>query len=328
MRILILLFLAIPLGLETATGYTYLDLIEGLPRFSEEVDAVLDPPRRPVCPGSRAVDDNEFLHILPDILKGNPLSIPTPDERGRYPETFYEQLKNAARPLQNNLNACLGRLEGLYEEHSVWKDLTRPQRARATLAIIRQEVRRLRNANKLYTKKEEIDRLLKDNKPLPPLIDEDTMACIAWKENKSYYPEAVNYSFCEPWNPKFNNPYSLAHGLGQITSKTFRDLHEGGHFYDYLPEYNDDRKIRLQRFYAINNRPVLQIRIAILTLNEKRGWSGSLDNAILNYNSKPCYPKFINYCKACLRRARSGGENSESQLIDCMLREEPKCSDL
>ncbi len=273
----------------------------------EEASVSLDSPGRPYCPGSSPVADNEFLEILPDLIRERPFSTPSPDERGNYPETFYEQLRNAARPLQKNLSACRNKLADLYNEHSIWRGLTRPQRAKATLAIIRQELFRLHQAEKIH-----------------PSIDEGTMTCIAWKENKQYYPETVNETFCRPWSKKWNRPKSAAHGLGQSTSGTFHDLHERGHFKDFLPEYDSNSKIRKQNFYSINQRPVLQIKIFAHTLNEKRRISKSLDGAIGKYdNSDSCYVKKINYCKACLQQARSG-----DQRTDCILREEPECKEL
>ena len=138
-------------------------------QFHEEVNVSLDPPARADCPGCHPPEGHdEFLEILPDLIRERPFSIPSPDESGNYPETFYEQLRNAARPLQNNLSACLSRLEDLYNEHSIWKGLTRPQRATATLAIIRREFDHLRQSDKIHSS-----------------IDEDSMVCIAWKEKQA-----------------------------------------------------------------------------------------------------------------------------------------------
>ena len=80
--------------------------------------------------------------------------------------------------------------------------------------------------------------------------------------------------------------------MGQITSGTFYDLHDRKRYKDFLPEYDDNSKIKKQRFYAINNRPVLQIKILAHTLNEKRRISNSLEEAIGKYDdSDICYIK-------------------------------------
>ena len=234
--------------------------------------------------------DADFLYTL-HYMEERPFSLPTPDEQGRYPVTFYQQLREVADRHRHDRAACLNELNKLYNEYSIWKDLHYKQKATMVLAIIRREIDNLRQSGEAQA-----------------TLNEDTMACTMRQENPSLIPEKVNFTFCEPERNEYGRPLSAAYGLGQITFGTFYRYHRGGHFDEFLPQYESDRDIRRQTFYAINDRPVLQIRMSTIIMNELLK-ENSTESAIDKYSNygKSQY-RSMRSCRACFKREKEHGD--------------------
>ena len=254
------------------------------------LDQGLSPGQGSGCP-SCFYDSTDFLQTLHRIEE-RPFSLPTPDEQGRYPRTFYQQLREVADRHRHDTSSCLNELNKLYAEHSVWKDFHYTQKATMVLAIIRREIARLRQSNQAQA-----------------TLNEDTMACIVRKENPFLIPEKVNFTFCEPERNKHGRPLSAAFGLGQITSGTLYGYHQKGFFDEFLPQYVNKRNIKRQIFYAINNKPVLQIRMSTIIMNELLK-ENSLEEAIDKYDNygKSQYMKDFRSCRACFQKQKENGD--------------------
>ena len=189
---------------------------------------------------------------------------------------------------RHDRSVCLNELNKLYAEHSVWKDFHYTQKATMVLAIIRREIASLRQSGQAQV-----------------ALDEDTVACTVRQENHFLIPEKVNFTFCESKRNQYGRPLSAAHGLGQITSGTFYRYHREGHFDDFLPQYVNDRDMRRQTFYAINNKPVLQIRMSTIIINELLK-ENSLENAIDKYSNYGKSQRMdMRSCQACFQKQKA-----------------------
>ena len=104
-------------------------------------------------------------------------------------------------------SSCRRSLKDWYRENSVWKDLSKEGRAYRVMNLIEEKLALLRREGILHGE-----------------LDEGMVACMVRQEaggSVEYYPEAVNYTFCERDRNRHGSPISSAHGLGQMTSTTF-----------------------------------------------------------------------------------------------------------
>ncbi len=263
-------------------------------RIAEEISVSVNPPS--CCPLDVPEDERPSIDDLlrPQYLQIEAFAIPAPDESsGNYLKSFYEKLRETADRHRGNRRRCTNRLNQLYREHSVWKDLNHSQRATLVLAIIRREIHRLRERDDAHS-----------------ALAEAPLACIVKRENPEFVPEKVNYSFCQSYRNKYGRPRSAAHGLGQITSSTFYGYHQLGIFGEPLPEYIEDEKFKSQNFYALGSRPVLQIRLLALHMNALLKSEESLEAAIGEYDRdlQGPYLKDVRSCMGCMQEHESSDQ--------------------
>ena len=276
-------------------------------RISEEVNVVLDSLARPNCPEPvvsesppPSLSASPRIPLSQSINSAYYVDEPLSDPQDISDQTQYERIRTQTYrdARESGPKTCRANLRKWYRENSVWKDLSKYNRALNVLALANQNIGMLRQKN-----------------ALSPGLTPSVLACIVRNESSSFYPESVNYTFCNPRRNKYGSPFSSAHGLGQCTSTRFRDLRRRGIINE--PPYSNDKDVERHYFLEMNSRPGMQIKMMALDFNHmlKRK---NLTSAVAEYDQDrhSSYLKKFRQCQQCFVRHRT----SRAQIEECMLK--------
>jgi hypothetical protein len=234
----------------------------------------------------------------------------------------FGRLRKAARSTfaANGRNACNAALRSGYNNTKpkpIWGDLSLAKRAERikfhaeyTLNKIKEQSNASASGNK--------NRDTNNPHYIHPLINKSVGICIPFIEVRgTLNPHAMNYTFCQA------NNSSTAHGLGQQTRTTFRNLRNfnrganGG----LLPltvakEYNNLKTDEI--FHLLNNDVTLQMEVMYrymnyeLKRNDNKGLSDEqrLINAVAAYDqdNQSNYVRKFRQCHRCVQTLPADGD--------------------
>jgi hypothetical protein len=210
----------------------------------------------------------------------------------------FRVLKSAVKEMSGK--SCFAELSRLYgsrignpPQEPLWAELREPERAERILAHARRTDRLLR-AGKAAVRSE---------------ITPELAACVAFQETRgNMTPHRANYTFC---NPEGKGKYlSTAHGLGQMTRTTLREMRQSGKLaLTTVKGYENLTSDEL--FEALNDDVPLQMEVLFRTLEEKARIaarspsSGNLtEDLVFRYDTDRAdqyIPNVVRICAPCLK---------------------------
>ncbi len=256
------------------------------------------------------------IHTCPlgkSALEARPLEVNAWDRWPRVPPdppllrkpaglTQYEQIR--ARALKDarthGPRTCRKNLRDWYKENSVWKNLPKYDRALNVWSLSHQAVDLIRRGR---------------NTDLNPKLTYSALACIVKNESDSFYPESVNYTFCDRERNRWGTPVSSAHGLGQTTSTAFYDLRERKILKP--PPYSNDKTVERNYFLQMNRRPRMQMQTMARHLNHLLK-NKTLEQAVAAYDQdqQSGYLRKFRQCRECFGRHTT----TRDEIEQCMLK--------
>ena len=173
-----------------------------------------------------------------------------------------------------------------------------------------------RASNVLAIADENIGLLNLQNK-LSPGLNSSVLACIVRNESNTFYPESINYTFCDEdrskrYHPK---PRSTAHGLGQCTQGRFNDLRQRGIIDE--PPLSNDKDVERHYFLEMNSRPGMQMKIMAQDFNHMLE-TKDLMSAVAKYDQdrQSRYLCKFRLCQQCFSRYSTRRQKVEQCLLD------------
>ncbi len=261
-------------------------------RSPAEASSLPSPPPVPEQQGSLALD-NSSLDTLRNMFKDN--NCPNRPKSENKPKEWCE--------------SCAVAVREWYENNSIWKGTTREERAKRIVNLIGEKIAQLKTDPTTQVHSD---------------LKEGLIACIVKTEvagsakgrvgtaGEGFYPETVNYTFCEG-NNRWNNgrPRSAALGLGQMTLGLFRGLQKNDimTFHETGPITKGPRSVVLHE--SLPTRPDLQIEATVRYMNHllfgneplkpcagRPGLTQQWEKAVVTYDQGSC-SKYIDNVRAC-----------------------------
>lgn len=225
-------------------------------------------------------------------------------------EDNYRMLAQTAREAfaRGGESACRAALRDAYERiqpEPIWSGLSLEERSKEIF----------RHANHTYEKLVEQGsngRSVNDPNEFHSDLSPAVAVCIAFIETRgTLNPHALNYTFCQ------SNNTSTAHGLGQMTRRTFRNMRGQGGRPNLLPltvasEY--DNLETDQIFGLINNDVTLQMEVLLRYANYEIKRLGDLMRGVQQYDQDHAsnYMRRFRNCHACVNQL-----TDESGVYQC-----------
>lgn len=180
-------------------------------------------------------------------------------------DDIYGRLRTIARETYQNTpgsasakqSACRRALDRAYESISpqpIWADLNLEQRANEVRNVANYTLAKINETGTEGTTRS-------DPNQIHSLLTPGVGTCIAYIETRgTLNPHAMNYTFCQA------NNNSTAHGLGQMTRRTFRGLRDQNLLpITVSPQYNDLDRDAL--FHKLNSDTILQMEVLFRYMN-------------------------------------------------------------
>ncbi len=180
-------------------------------------------------------------------------------------EDVYGRLWKIARETYNNTSgsasakesACRRALDQAYKTISpkpLWGDMNLEQKANEVRNVANYTLAKIKESGAEGTNK-------RDAKQIHPLLTQGVGTCISYIETRgTLNPHAMNYTFCK------SNNNSTAHGLGQMTRRTFRGLRDQNMLpITVAPQYESLDKDAL--FHKLNTDTILQMEVLLRYMN-------------------------------------------------------------
>lgn len=225
-------------------------------------------------------------------------------------EDIYGMLAQTARDAfaSGGERACRSALASAYERiqpKPIWQDLSLEERSKEIF----------RHANHTYQKLTEQGQSgssVNDPNQLHSDLSPAVAVCIAFIETRgTLNPHAMNYTFCQ------NNNTSTAHGLGQMTRRTFRNMRGAGGRPNLLPLTVANQYDNLdtdQIFSLLNNDVTLQMEVLLRYVNYEIKRSGDLMTGVQAYDQDQAsnYMRKFRQCHSCVNEL-----SNESGVYQC-----------
>lgn len=205
-------------------------------------------------------------------------------------------------------SACRAALNRAYDEtepEPIWKDLSIEERAKEIY----------KNAEHVMHKISQEDGTsgtnYQDPQQVSPEISPSVGACISFIETRgTLNPHAMNYTFCKARNTH-GGPISTAHGLGQQTWTTFKNLRNQGLLPLTVAKQYDGLGNR-EAFHRMNGDVTMQMEVLLRYMNYEVKRNGSLINGVAAYDQdhQSNYLRLFRNCMSCMDQKGASPESA------------------
>ena len=198
-------------------------------------------------------------------------------------------------------DACQTEVSNWYSQHSIWKDNTNDERAAEAMRLFENKFSELTNNNQITNKT--------PRSVFVCIMKPESSVSMASKSQNGFYPETVNYSFCNGNNRwRSGRSISSAFGLGGMTLNAFRDVGTKMGLWQGAWNRNENTKNHTRLLHeSLATRPDLQAESSIRYLDlmyTQRG-ATSWEQAVAEYDqdSRSRYLDILRRCKTCYEAA-------------------------
>lgn len=257
------------------------------------------PPPEPInwSPVDYTLTDGEAA----DLIRQGRLETDS-DNYNRLDRVAYEAFQSGGQ------RACQSALNRAYEEtqpRPIWQGMSLEDRARQ---IYRHSEYVANNILENGSRGNSTN----DPNQFHPDMSPSAAACITFIETRgTLNPHAMNYTFCQARGSS-GGPVSTAHGLGQQTWTTFRNLRRQGLLpLTAAPQY--DQLEAREAFHRMNNDVTMQIEVLMRYLNYEVKRAGSLIDGVAAYDQdhQSNYLRLFRNCHNCMGQGPSADRAAE-----------------
>ena len=191
-----------------------------------------------------------------DLIQRNRIET-NEDIYGRLWKIARETYQNTSGSASAKESACRRALDEAYKTISpkpLWGDMSMEQKANEVRSVANYTLAKIKESGSEGSSRS-------DPKQIHPLLTQGVGTCISYIETRgTLNPHAMNYTFCK------SNNNSTAHGLGQMTRRTFRNLRDQNMLpITAAPQYEDLDKDAL--FHKLNTDTILQMEVLLRYMN-------------------------------------------------------------
>lgn len=205
-------------------------------------------------------------------------------------------------------SACHAALNRAYEDTEpgpIWKDLSLEDRAKEIYKHAEHVMHKISEDGATSGSNHQ------DPQQVSPELNPSVGACISFIETRgSLNPHAMNYTFCQPRNTH-GGPISTAHGLGQQTWTTFKNLRNQGLLPLTVAEQYDGLANR-EAFHRMNGDVTMQMEVLLRYMNYEVKRNGSLINGVAAYDQdhQSNYLRLFRNCMSCMDQRGASADSA------------------
>lgn len=205
-------------------------------------------------------------------------------------------------------NACKRALDKAYQETrpaSIWDELPIEERAKEIYRHSEHVMHKISREDGTSGSN------YQDPKQISPGLSPSVGACISFIETRgSLNPHAMNYTFCQARNTR-GGPISTAHGLGQQTWTTFKNLRNQGLLPLTVAEQYNGLGNR-EAFHRMNGDVTMQMEVLLRYMNYEVKRNGSLIKGVAAYDQdhQSNYLRLFRSCMNCMEQKGSSPESA------------------